>query len=245
MAVLRTFTVADLPQLLDLSFSANWNQLEQDWRNLLSLAPAGCIGVEEDGRIVASATGVAYGGELAWIGMVLTRPECRGRGYASQLMRQLLEHLQTPCIKLDATDLGRPIYEKLGFVEEYVVERWMGQLPAAPVITYPPDPELDRLAFGADRSALLPLLGASRPGRVAHYLGPIVARTPVEARARIEGSGAAGTVYWDIPVPNPQATALAAELGFTPVRRLWRMRRGTPIQERPDLVYALAGFEWG
>lgn len=245
VAVLRTLTAADLPQLLDLSLSANWNQLEQDWRNLLSLAPAGCVGVEEDGRVVASATGAAYGNELAWIGMVLTLPEYRGRGHASRLMQHLLEHLKTPCIKLDATDLGRPVYEKFGFVEEYVVERWKGHLPAAPVVDSPIDLELDREAFGADRAALLRILGVSRPGRVASYVGPIVCRTREEARVRIQGAGATGTVYWDIPLPNQQAVELATELGFAPVRRLWRMRRGAPIQERPDLVYALAGFEWG
>lgn len=245
MAVLRALTEADLPHLLDLSLSAHWNQLEQDWRNLLRLAPEGCFGIEEDGRVTACATGVTYANELAWIGMVLTLPDYRGRGHASKLMQHLLNVLDVPCIKLDATDLGRPVYEKFGFVEEYVVERWKGQLPLAPAVQQAPDLALDREAFGAGRAALLEVLGTSRPGRVANYVGPLVCRTREEARSRVLSSGASGTVFWDIPLPNMQAVELATQLGFAPVRRLWRMRRGTPIQERPDLVYALAGFEWG
>ena len=249
VAVLRTLTAADLPQLLDLSLSANWNQLEQDWRNLLSLAPAGCVGVEEDNRVVASATGVAYGNELAWIGMVLTLPEYRGRGHASKLMQYLLEHLQTPCIKLDATDLGRPMCMKNSALSKSTSSSvgW-ASCRAAPA-DRPTRPISNSTAWPLARTAaaLLPLLGASRPGRVAHYLGPHCVRArAVEARARIRRLGRRRHCLLGHPAcPIQQATALAAELGFTPVRRLWRMRRGTPIQERPDLVYALAGFEWG
>jgi hypothetical protein len=29
------------------------------------------------------------------------------------------------------------------------------------------------------------------------------------------------------------------------VRRLWRMRRGAAIEEHPEFVFALAGFECG
>jgi hypothetical protein len=57
-------------------------------------------------------------------------------------------------------------------------------------------------------------------------------------------------VFWDLVEPNPYAYALARTRGFAPVRRLMRMtlrgRAWAPtFVERPELVYALGGFEFG
>ncbi len=233
---------------MELSIAVNWNQLPADWARVLRLEPGGCFCMEEDGRVAATATVVTYGHDLAWIGMVLTRPDYRGRGFALRLMEACLdycERLGVGCVKLDATDMGRPLYAKLGFVDESVVERWRGELPLLPVREFPPDPALDRLAFGADRSTLLAGLGAARAGRVAGYVGPVVARSYEDARERVLHAGASGTTYWDVPEMNVVAWELAHELGFAPVRKLWRMRKGAPIEERPEFIYALAGFEFG
>lgn len=51
--------------------------------------------------------------------------------------------------------------------------------------------------------------------------------------------------YWDVPAANPSALDLAESLGFEPVRRLMRMRRGPAVAERPEFIFALAGFEYG
>lgn len=233
---------------MELSIAANWNQLPLDWTRVLSLEPEGCFCMEEDGRVAATATAVTYGRDLAWIGMVLTLEAYRGRGFAARLMAACLDYCGqrgVACVKLDATDMGRPLYEKLGFVEESVVERWRGELPELPMREFAADPTLDRLAFGADRSAVVALLGPARAGRVASYVGPIVASSREEARERILHAGASGTTYWDIPEMNVVAWELGRELGFAPVRKLWRMRKGAPIEERPEFIYALAGFEFG
>jgi hypothetical protein len=152
---------------------------------------------------------------------------------------------QVMTVKLDATDLGRPVYEKFGFVEEYVVERWKGTLAGGERREFEHNYELDRMAFGADRRALVERLAFSRAGRVASYAGPVVSRTAEEARERIVHGGAQGVTFWDIPMVNAAAVGLAEELGFASVRRLWRMSRGPAINESPDLVYALGGFEYG
>lgn len=245
---LRTLAEADLPDLLALSTASGWNQTEADWRRLLQLEPEGCFGIEEDGKVRASATVITYGRDLAWIGMVLTLPEYRGRGYASQLMRRCLDYCEQcgiRTVRLDATEMGRPVYAKLGFVDEYEVQRRAGELPFGEPRPAVFDWDLDRLAFGADRRRLLERTGCARPGRVAAYIGPVTARTPEEARDRILHCGVSGACFWDVPAANPAALALADSLGFQPVRRLIRMRRGPAIAERPEFVFALAGFEYG
>ncbi|MGC8759551.1 MAG: GNAT family N-acetyltransferase [Bryobacteraceae bacterium] len=246
--MLRRLEPSDLPALLRLSTAAGWNQTAEDWLRLLELEPEGCFGIEQDERIVASATVISYGEALAWIGMVLTLPEYRGRGHAMQLMRHCLDFCTQrgiATVRLDATEMGRPVYERLGFHAEYGVARWSGHLDATEDAPPQFDFALDRLAFGADRRRLLLKTGWSRPGRVAAYLGPVTARTAAEAGAIIRGCGIRGPAFWDIPEPNAAARQLAASLGFAPVRQLVRMRLGPPVEERMEWVFALAGFEYG
>lgn len=243
-----TLSETDLPDLLRLSEAAGWNQTEEDWKRLLELEPEGCFGMAAGGHIVASATVVTYGSELAWIGMVLTLPEYRGRGLATRLMQQCLDYCNrrgVATVRLDATDQGRPVYAKFGFVDDYEVERWSGVLPAGEARPAAFDFGLDRLAFGADRRRLLERTGSARPGRLASYIGPVTARTAAEAREIVLHCGLSGPCFWDVPAANPPALELAESLGFEPVRRLMRMRRGPAVAERPEFVFALAGFEYG
>src|ERR1700694_4643986 len=100
-----------------LKEAAGWNQTPGDWRNVMTLAPDGCFGMDCDGALRATATAVCYGRELAWIGMVLTDPAFRGRGLARNLMEHALDYLRgrgVGWVKLDATDMGHVLYERLG-----------------------------------------------------------------------------------------------------------------------------------
>jgi GNAT superfamily N-acetyltransferase len=164
----------DLASAAELSSLAVWNQTPEDWRMLLDLSPTGCFGVEADGRLVATATLLVYRQRLAWIGMVLTHPEYRGRGFARRLVVAALERadlLGVETVKLDATEQGRSLYETLGFQAEQPIERWFR--PGSPqsrssesrVLGSPSSArpsalsqtlrDLDAQAFGADRSIML------------------------------------------------------------------------------------------
>ena len=172
-----------LPEALRLTEQAQWNQTERDWRRLLQSPPRGCFGAFLDGRLIGTVTTVAYGTELAWIGMMLVDPDYRRRGLGTRLMQAALEHLQgigVNSIKLDATPSGRPLYESMGFRPEGKVERWegMGQptvkkkWPAWDERVRPAVYAFDRLAFGADRSPILASLIADSP------VAPLVVITP-------------------------------------------------------------------
>lgn len=237
---------------------------------LLRLNPDGCLGIECGGRIVATATLVCYQDQLAWLGMVLTHPEFRNRGFARSLVGRALELSQTAMkvqtVKLDATDQGRPIYEKLGFRSEQIIERWSGPhlrsseaLPAAATGT--PDLELDKQAFAANRAPLLESLAAAnspafvnkdayamwRPGARASYLGPCVARSSDSAKSVIKSclQVRRGPWYWDLFPSNPHAVKIAGELNFKTERRLVRMTKGADLRGCESMVYAGGGFELG
>ncbi len=165
--ILRKLTTADISGALALSTEAGWNQTADDWRMLIELSPQGCIAIEVEGEVVSTATLTCYGTKLAWIGMVLTRIKYRGRGFAMRLLKECLglaDELGIESVKLDATNLGQPLYEKLGFRAEQPVERWWraGREDAMPPSVPPPSSNdwqsADQNAFGVDRSALLAML---------------------------------------------------------------------------------------
>jgi GNAT superfamily N-acetyltransferase len=262
----RTLTTADLPDLLALSAGAGWNQTPDDWLRLLELAPETCFGVEAGGRVVSSAALIVYGGGVAWIGMVLTLNEHRGRGYATALMDRCLVEADARgigCVKLDATAQGEPLYRKLGFADEAPVERWTRPPSAAASrgeFAAGWDEDLDRAAFGADRGPLLRSLGRhesaaagggfafARPGRVAAFFGPCVARDGESAAQLADwflSRHGGETCFWDLFPGNGAARRLAVERGFQPARKLLRMARGPSPAWRMEEQFALAGFELG
>jgi len=266
---IRTLTVDDVPAAVQLSTLAGWNQTARDWRLLLDLSPDGCFAVEAGGRVVATASLLGYGNRLGWIGMVLTHPEYRHRGFAKRLFCCVLDHADSRGIrtlKLDATDQGQPLYESYSFKPEQPVERWFR--PASKDSEHPGSNvdcsdclDRDTNAFGADRTRLLQKLRQqgklftnpdayvlTRPGRVSAYLGPCVARGREAARdvlvQAVSDSETNGT-FWDLLPSNRGAVELAGELGFSPQRHLVRMFRGEELRSRDELIYAIAGFELG
>ena len=58
MSAIRIITQADISGAMRLKEAAGWNQTEQDWRNLLHLAPDGCFGIDVNGVLAATTTAV-------------------------------------------------------------------------------------------------------------------------------------------------------------------------------------------
>lgn len=267
---LRLLQTADLASAIELSRVAGWNQTMEDWQAVLQLDPEGCFAIEVDDRIAATTTLLCYGTRLAWIGMVLTRPEYRRMGFAQRLVETAVERaaaLKIESVKLDATPEGQPLYEKLGFMTEQIVERWFHDgrwalpldKPDAPSAQYSLETDLE--AFGADRALLLRQLAMRNPpkaisgaycfyrgGTRASYLGPCVAQEVKAAGLVIEQclrNSAESGWYWDLLSSNKNALEMAKEIGFVPQRRLERMALGSSFKKNDEMVYAIAGFELG
>lgn len=143
-----------------------------------------------------------------------------------------------------------------------------GSLSSQPVTRLDELETLDRSAFGCSRGRLLQQLAAlpgatssytidgyalTRPGANAAYIGPCAAEDAKAARELIRlaiDSCTGRQIYWDVPVENAAATALAASLGFRMLRRLRRMAlqldesTATPTPQY-EKQFALAGFEYG
>ncbi len=172
-----------LPRALALSSLIGWNQTMADWR---IFAEHGAVMALDDGQpeLAATAATLQYG-PVAWISMVLVRPDLRRRGLARAGMEWAIGSLReagAACIALDATPDGREVYRRLGFADTWGFTRW--NIPPLPRIPGPrPMTEadipavltLDAEAFGADRAWLLRGMRARHPGFVLEEGGRIVA----------------------------------------------------------------------
>ncbi|HET7101832.1 MAG TPA: GNAT family N-acetyltransferase [Terriglobia bacterium] len=256
---IRTMTTDDLPAGMRLKDLAGWNQTPADWRRFLESSPQGCFAAEVEGKVVGTAATIVYEQRFAWIGMVLVDPEFRGRGVGTRLLERTIEHLDAigiATMKLDATPAGRPIYQKLGFRDEYEIERWLLKRPVAEAAAAPAHHavsdavlELDREIFGADRSLLLRSLAGENPdfalvterngviegytfgrrGTLADHLGPWMARDEKTAAALLDEflrRARRETIFVDALRDRRLLSEMLMAREFTVSRPLTRMVRG-------------------
>ena len=170
--IIRPLLFESLDDALRLSTVAGWNQRLDDWQMLLRLAPAGAFAAFVDAHMVATAIGIDYGG-FAWIAMMLVDPAYRGRGLGRRLLEAAMDAVpSTVPIRLDATPMGRRLYQQYGFEDEATLSRYARltasakatavEKPRAPAVVRPlTDADLDviiehdRGTFGGTRGALL------------------------------------------------------------------------------------------
>jgi predicted GNAT family N-acyltransferase len=276
---IRLLRESDIAAAMDLKQFAGWNQTERDWHMLLQLEPNGCFAAVLDNRLVGTTTTTSYGRELAWIGMVLVRPENRLTGIASRLLETAITYLEhkVSVVKLDATADGKQVYERFGFEIESVIERWSRkgerlvferQQELIDSDTHRQILQLDRRAFGADRSELLNQMLANscvqtvvtrteegsvsgyalaRPGSDAAYVGPVVVSERTHAGALLDGileQLDPNPVYVDLNRDWGEGQQLLSERGFEKQRDFIRMKRGIG-NPTTSLVFAIAGPEIG
>jgi GNAT superfamily N-acetyltransferase len=199
-------SAADIPLGMRLKDQTGWNQTPADWARFLDLEPEGCFVAEWDGAPAGTVTTCIFG-TVAWVAMVLVETSLRGRGIGKALMVHALAFLDErgiPSVRLDATPLGRPLYERLGFVAEYSLDRLDGSpspCESAGVVALAKEKELawvvqlDEAVTGTPRGKLLRRLFSEfpqevqvvtrsgrnegylmdRPGTQARFVGPCIA----------------------------------------------------------------------
>ena len=176
MITFRRMSVEDIPAGLSLCRAAGWNQVANDWELFLKLSPDGCkVAVDETGQILGTVTTVNYQKHFSWIGMVLVDPARRRQGIGTKLLQQALSILQgEETVKLDATPAGREVYLKVGFNDEYSLNRLQltsftrKDLPKSNATPMHHDDldavmQIDKKVFGADRSLILKNLFKNTP----------------------------------------------------------------------------------
>jgi ribosomal protein S18 acetylase RimI-like enzyme len=171
---IRTMTPADLDFASACTEAEGWGAQRGEFEGFYAHTPEGCLVAETDGRPIGICVATPYDGQ-GFLGMLIVRPEERGRGVGRRLIKYALAYLHgrgVQIIGLDGVLAAVPLYERLGFRKQCRSLRFRGTLigrahPARVRRMTEADLDavcaLDRLAFGADRSFILERRLAQRP----------------------------------------------------------------------------------
>jgi ribosomal protein S18 acetylase RimI-like enzyme len=211
-------------------------------------------------------------GATGWIGALGVAPEARRRGIGRALTEAAVARLRArgaDTVLLFATDMGRPLYERLGFETEDTVTAWRGTAGTARAdVTLrvlreedrPAVRDIDRSATGEDRApvldALVPLAGliAERRGVPAGWAvtspwGAGVAICAADDRAGVALTAAAagghGSNTMVVPDRNASAADALSRWGFAPTAAGARMRLGPAVDWQPEMQFGLFNLFWG
>lgn len=226
-----------------------------------------------DGELLG-ASGCASFGASGWVGAVAVVPAARRAGLGQALTEAAVAWLRdrgAATIHLYATEMGRPIYQRLGFVPEGTCVSLGGSrrrprrppgVRAARADDLPAALALDREATGEVRAGLLTALWpgsalvAEHDGQVVGFHlaapwrpgGATVAADPASGFALLgaTGGGRDGMLP-ALSVPEDNAAAIRAmeRLGHSERSRATRMRLGPPVAWRPEAIFSTFNLFWG
>jgi GNAT superfamily N-acetyltransferase len=263
----------DLRHCVRLSVDRGWLPEKAKWSLLLEVSevfgvdapddPDGADG--GDGTLAGAVVLTRYGADLASVGMMLVAARHSRLGLGRALMEHLLAEAGDATVTLFATDLGKPLYDKLGFRTIRRSAAFTGPFRAEPAAAPAAAPatgtatrttdnskmrtrpattadmaeiiDVDKAAFGADRSRLLRRLpafagqllvlqaehritgfAAAWQNHTSTVIGPVVAPDGAAARLLIGdlAAGIRGQVRLDLDPDRPELPAWAARHGLKP-----------------------------
>ncbi len=201
----RRLGPGDLRGCVALSVDRGWSPERAKWSMLLDACEVFGAGAP-DGRGLAGAVVLTrWASDYASVGMMLVATRYGGLGLGRTLMEHLLRAAgDDATVTLFATDMGRPLYEKLGFTpvrrsvsftgrfrpsaasDNSKKHGTPGNVRAATEADLPGILALDRAAFGADRGPILTRLPAFADQVAVFEPGG-------RAGEAIAGAGVAGT----------------------------------------------------
>ncbi|KAJ9471099.1 Acetyltransferase, GNAT family protein [Diplonema papillatum] len=128
MLVVRTATEAEVSTIVEWARQEGWNPGKHDAKQFYEADRTGFLVGELHGKLVCSVSAVKFGENHAFIGYYICLPEHRGKGFGLQLWKQALECVQGRTLALDAVREQVPTYQKSGFVESFVTDRYSGSV---------------------------------------------------------------------------------------------------------------------
>ena len=191
---------------------AGWNQTSEDLTSMINLNQHGIFiasfNYENQEIPLGSGVSLSVSKDLSWIGMILVHPELRRQGIARSIMNKCLQHArlvqQKSIIGLDATPLGKQVYDSLGFKDSFTI--WRSEIETSLRVNVNSDVTLLNLDFKAikeylkqidyiERLDIIEILNSltasrnimaikdgkivgfalSRPGRLKPFIGPLIA----------------------------------------------------------------------
>lgn len=133
--LIRPMTADDLTEAHALSAELRWPHRLTDWEHVFALSEG--LVAERDGKLIATALRCRWGARHATVGLIIVAPACQGRRIGHRLLTALLDGLDGHTVLLQATNEGRGLYERLGFVRTGEIRQHQGVAQPAPLIALP------------------------------------------------------------------------------------------------------------
>lgn len=153
--IFRALTAHDIERCHAMTQRLKWPHRREDWQQAIMLGEG--VVIEEQGELLGSAMLWRWGERAATIGLVMVDSQQQGRGLGKQLMLTLLEKVPDYNVRLHATEMGKGLYEKLGFVVTgQILQYQTRSLDATPTVSLPAGLQLRR-AQAQDAPALTAL----------------------------------------------------------------------------------------
>jgi GNAT superfamily N-acetyltransferase len=172
-SAIRPMSAADVDAAVELALAQGWRNRRLFYDFVLRVPTCQALVGEIEGRLVATGLATANG-QVGWLGAIVVEAGQRRRGLGRAMTEELMARLrEAGCqtLSLEATDAGRPMYERMGFrLVSHYHQLQAGHLdepprppPGARVrqlrrTDLPAVFELDRQATAEDRSAPLTVL---------------------------------------------------------------------------------------
>jgi predicted N-acetyltransferase YhbS len=214
---------------------------------LVASVPEGTLLVaKQDGVVLGTAAAIGFG-PTGWLGGITVAAEARGRGLGRELTRVALEALgPRETVLLLASALGRPIYDRMGFVPEGRYRVFRSTASGSGEFA-PADPRAaDLRATGEDRCVVLAECAA------VGCRNSVALHPPWPALPIVGGDGAEELLRGLIrpglrlaaPEQNERAVAVLSELGEER-DAVERMRLGPPVSWDPSRVWGVFSLFFG
>ncbi len=123
---IRNLTLKEVAQLVAWAGREGWNPSPNDAEAFFAADPQGFIGCFVDGEFASGVSAVAYGTTFGFIGLYITQPNFRGKGYGLKAWNAGISRLAGRTIGLDGVPDQQANYEKMGFRRCYGSTRWSG-----------------------------------------------------------------------------------------------------------------------
>jgi GNAT superfamily N-acetyltransferase len=181
----RELVATDVEAAVALSLAEGWRDRRRFYEFVLRTPRCQVLAGVVDDRLIATGLATANG-SVGWLGAIVVAAEFRGRGLGRAVTEELCRRLRAAgcaTLSLEATDAGRPMYERMGF--RFVTHYHQLQADHLDIAPAVPDGalvrrlaeadlpalfELDRLATAEDRSVPLGMLAEDWAGSVAGWV---------------------------------------------------------------------------
>ena len=114
---IRPMTPEDVPVAIGLALAEGWHDRTRFFDVVFGTRTCRALVGEIDGRVVATGLAV-INGPVGWLGGLIVDRDWRGHGFGRTMTEELIRRLRAAgcgTLSLEATDAGRPMYERMGF----------------------------------------------------------------------------------------------------------------------------------